>query len=211
MPLFARTIELKSITHDEDDSSPEFLSTISRLPNWTITPSSLSTFLGINFESRVEMRPLPFNSAETASSVPGINMSCTVDTLFINLTYKSVAHNFIPRVFEEIFETVNITTLKEELRRLAGNKVFWDAVLLSSRGKDFIFEFKKSEDIILVVQKEESQEDNRQFQGFEEFEEFELENDIERREIKSLSDALKGTFETGVRKVSTVSGVWGSD
>jgi hypothetical protein len=112
------------------------------------------------------MGPLiDFNREETiCPQQPSIKLSCVTETLFINSNILSSRRGFIGGIFEEIFE--DTSAVKKELRALAGNETFWDVVWISEGGIEFIKEFVKLEEIIIVAKENPFMEYGERFVGF---------------------------------------------
>ena len=113
------------------------------------------------------MGPLiDFNKEETiCPQRPSIiKLSCVTETLFINSSILSSRRGFIRGIFEEIFE--DSSAVKKELRTLAGNETFWEAVWISEGGIEFIKDFMKLEEIIIVAKENPFVEYGERLVGF---------------------------------------------
>ncbi|KAH8779496.1 hypothetical protein BGZ57DRAFT_952508 [Hyaloscypha finlandica] len=208
LPLFPRILEAKSITHEEpSSSSSEYLSTLFDSPNWIITPTSRQTLLHVNTEFRLEMGPLiDFNKEETiCPQQPSIKLSCVTETLFINSNVLSSRRGFIRGIFEEIFE--DTSAVKKELRTLAGNETFWEVVWISEGGIEFIKEFMKLEEIIIVAKENPFVEYGERFVRFEEGV---IVSEERRREVEFWAEWVRMRLAIeGVKvRVTVCNGVW---
>jgi hypothetical protein len=151
LPLFPRVLEAKpykpwSITTQR-----------SRTPKWTITPTTNTTLLSINQESRNELKKFysaPFNpdnvfpsygskidfrlhcrvgpDTEPYSDIAGLRFNYEFDTLFLDITDLCYLW---PRIytFSTLLESVfgdSYPEAQQKLRSLAGSEDFWDTIVL---------------------------------------------------------------------------------
>lgn len=153
------------------------------------------------------MGPLiDFNKEETiCPQQPSIKLSCVTETLFINSNVLSSRRGFIRGIFEEIFE--DTSAVKKELRTLAGNETFWEVVWISEGGIEFIKEFMKLEEIIIVAKENPFVEYGERFVGFGEGV---IVSEERRREAEFWAEwaRMRLAIEGVKVRVSVCNGVW---
>jgi hypothetical protein len=151
LPLFPRVLEAKP--HKPWSTTTQR----SRTPKWTITPTTNTTLLSINQESRNELKKFysaPFNpdnvfpsygskidfrlhcrvgpDRKPYSEIAGLRFNYEFDTLFLDITDLCYLW---PRIytFSTLLESVfgdSYPEAQQKLRSLAGSEDFWDTIVL---------------------------------------------------------------------------------
>jgi hypothetical protein len=151
LPLFPRVFEAKP--HKPWSTTTQR----SRTPKWTITPTTNTTLLSINQESRNELKKYysaPFNpdnvfpsygskidfrlhcrvgpDRKPYSEIAGLRFNYEFDTLFLDITDLCYLW---PRIytFSTLLESVfgdSYPEAQQKLRSLAGSEDFWDTIVL---------------------------------------------------------------------------------
>jgi 2EXR family len=133
LPLFPRILEAKPDTDDTFNTRVGG----ARFPRWIIVPTSITTLLSINQESRNELKKFyatPFSptSILPSSDVASLYINYRFDTLFLDLTRLPYLW---PKLytFNEVVESIfgaSFTEAQRELRSLAGTEDLWDLIEL---------------------------------------------------------------------------------